>query len=258
MSLTLVPLDLIDPGVSDIGDVVVNTTGDQLGTVPESTLDDDYITEGQYDAQTGTLILTRRNGAVLTISGFITNGNIGQGPVGPSGSAGREGAPGINGRDGQTGPRGCPGPKGDLGPPGPTGPIGPIGPPGVAGPFGPQGPQGIQGIQGPPGKGVNYIRAANTAAMTTSDDGPYFQWGFFNDANAGWTKQILFPTAFPRSMLSFFVFFQDARNSPVSGFVRVATELSGPGSVTLMVDQPASLPGGNPVGWKFYWLAIGD
>lgn len=143
--LTKVPLSMLSGRGQPNSDVRFD--GRDVVVVGETQDAADFgVDGGNYDATTGTLTLTLRNGATLTLQGFTTVNDVGVGQAGPTGPAGRDGKDGQNGRDGDQGPVGCAGPAGKRGREGPRGYMGLPGATGPAGPTGPTGPDGKDGI----------------------------------------------------------------------------------------------------------------
>lgn len=154
-------------------------TGTELSFVDTDSLKNTQIADIKFDSKTGNLVIIKRNGKIVTISGLPTVSILGEGLVGAKGAPGKAGRNGRNGRDGNTGPRGNTGERGVKGKPGPDGedgndgpdgddgyrgnpgPVGPQGPTGVTGPTGPDGPAGedgpscISGAIGPTGPAPN-------------------------------------------------------------------------------------------------------
>lgn len=142
--LTKVPLQLIGASGRPNSDVRFN--GKDVVVTPQQEDENDYgVGGGTFDATSGTLRLTLRNGAILELQGFMTQGDIGVGPAGPQGASGRDGRDGLNGIDGDQGSTGCQGP---AGPPGRQGARGEQGLPGSTGPKGATGPTGPDGKDG--------------------------------------------------------------------------------------------------------------
>lgn len=142
--LTKVPLQMLAAVGRPNSDVRFN--GLNVVVTPQQEDENDYgISGGTFDATSGTLTLTLRNGAALELQGFMTQGEIGVGPAGPQGAAGRDGRDGLNGIDGDQGSTGCQGP---AGPPGRQGPRGEQGLQGSTGPKGATGPTGPDGKDG--------------------------------------------------------------------------------------------------------------
>jgi hypothetical protein len=114
----------------------------------------------EFDNDKGILSLVRKDGTILSVSGFSTLKSLGTGSIGRTGPKGVRGQDGQNGRDGPDGYDGLTGPQGPTGPigiagadgsPGKHGRVGPEGPPGPQGMIGPEGPQGRLGHIGEPG-----------------------------------------------------------------------------------------------------------
>jgi hypothetical protein len=156
-----IPLSMVTPPQT-AGTVVaegVSLTLETPSEVLEPTL--------EYDAVSGTMVLTLPGFAPVTASGLPTIATLGKGQRGLDGA---EGAPGISSplaRPGARGPQGCRGPVGERGAPGPRGPRGQLGPMGPTGVTGPTGPAGVDGVvqvyimsddPGPVGPGALWIR----------------------------------------------------------------------------------------------------
>jgi len=115
---------------------------------------DKLIAEYAFDAETGSLVLVRRNKQVERIFGFFRQSDYGVGPTGPRGLPGKDGKDGRDGRDGKDGDVGCEGPEGKPGTPGEMGNEanpGEVGPPGPDGCEGASGDRGLVGREGPNG-----------------------------------------------------------------------------------------------------------
>lgn len=118
------------------------------------------IASVEFDKDSGVLSVVRKNGQILSVSGFTTLKALGTGPIGKTGPKGPKGMPGHDGREGPDGYDGPVGPMGQTGPigiagadgnPGKHGRVGPEGPPGPQGAVGPEGPMGRLGHIGEPG-----------------------------------------------------------------------------------------------------------
>lgn len=175
--------------------------GSGLEFVDTDALANTQIADIKYDSTKGNLVIIKRSGKIITISGLPTVSLFGEGLPGGKGAPGKPGRNGRNGRDGNTGPRGntgerglkgktgqagndgLDGPDGDDGYPGPRGNDGPQGPTGVTGPTGPDGPAGedgpscISGATGPTGP------APTTTVVVSGGNAPptnktVFAWCF--------------------------------------------------------------------------------
>ena len=143
--LTRIPLPMIYATGQAGSDVRFD--GKAVVVTPQSEDTNDYgLIGGNYDAQSGSLTLTLRNGLSLQLEGFTTVNDVGHGPAGPTGPAGRDGRDGLNGVDGDKGATGCQGPAGPPGRQGPRGEQGVPGPTGAKGDTGPTGPDGKDGF----------------------------------------------------------------------------------------------------------------
>lgn len=137
-----------------------------------------------FNRKTGELNFIRNNGEVLTISGFLTSSQLGEGPRGRKGTKGRNGRTGYLGRDGKKGKKGCEGPlgaKGIIGDRGLDGNdglrgiIGLYGLPGAPGMMGPTGATGIEGFQGPIGaEGPNCMIGLKGETGPTASDSVFY------------------------------------------------------------------------------------
>jgi hypothetical protein len=142
--LTKVPLTMLSAYGSANSDVRFD--GMNVVVTPQTEDENNFgILGGVYDATAGELTLKLRNGAELSLTGFMTQSEIGVGPAGPQGIAGVDGRDGLNGIDGDRGQTGCQGPPG---PPGRQGPRGEQGLPGATGPKGNDGATGPTGADG--------------------------------------------------------------------------------------------------------------
>lgn len=113
---------------------------------------DRMIAEYAFDADTGALVLVRRNKQEERIFGFMRQSDFGVGPTGPRGPAGKDGKDGYEGRDGAKGSTGCEGKEGKPGEPGNVGNEGNPGTIGRPGPDGCEGTTGDRGVVGPTGR----------------------------------------------------------------------------------------------------------
>lgn len=253
MALTRVPLSMVDAGQNANPDEVVAFNGQTLTMESlDQALSDVYVSGGTFDAEIGVLTLSRTDGSLLQVSGFMTSSNIGVGPTGPRGPAGDPGKAGRNGRDGLPGAQGCQGAKGDygpIGPTGPTGPIGPIGPTGVQGPTGPVGPIGQPGLDG----ASPLFYRATTGSYETIQNGRTMQWGRFTSATPTTIRQVLFNLEFTVECTAFFIEWVDPNNSNVAGHTRITSLNKG-----YVEIQTVGIAGANATGWDFFWLAIGE
>jgi len=141
--LTKTPLSMLEAHGEPDSDV--RYSGEAVYTERDKDLNNTGVHSGYFDDATGTLTLTLINGQQLQIAGFLTQGDIGQGPPGAQGISGTDGADGLLGEDGLQGPAGCQGPPGT---PGATGARGQMGPQGEQGPMGPKGDKGDPGENG--------------------------------------------------------------------------------------------------------------
>jgi len=153
--------------------------GENLSFVDTDSLKNTQIADIKFDSKTGILVIIKRNGKIVNISGLPTVSLLGEGLTGGKGAPGKAGRDGRKGRDGSTGPRGNtgergvkgkPGPdgedgvdgvdgddgyRGNIGNPGPQGATGATGPTGPDGPAGEDGPSCISGATGPTGPAPN-------------------------------------------------------------------------------------------------------
>ena len=144
MGLTRTPLTMLDARGTPNSDVRFD--GENITLSADENPNNLGVTGGNFDDATGTLTLNLANGNSLSISGFMTLGNIGVGPAGPQGLSGSDGTDGLFGTDGESGITGCAGPAGAQGLQGPQGVPGLRGATGPAGPTGPTGPAGAAGV----------------------------------------------------------------------------------------------------------------
>lgn len=263
MSLTRTPLAMVE-AQNAIADQKVVFDGQRLVMRNLESLTGNTIVSGcEYDPETGILNIEQTddegNTGVISVSGFMTNGNIGVGPTGPTGPKGNPGDPGRNGKDGRPGIAGCVGPKGDTGQIGPTGPVGPTGPAGTAGPTGPTGPKGETGAAGRDGPEPEFSVDANMVKEKLGKRILYY--GRIVDTTPKTVLRILFKEAFTdSSQRSLQITFADPSGSNVAG---VAKYTLTKGYFELTVD-PAKLPkdsNGQPLpatGWDFWYTVIGE
>jgi hypothetical protein len=268
MALTRVPLTMLDPGANAQAndDVIYNGTVIDVQPVASIGNQDIYVEFGEFDSEIGILLLTRTDGTVLQISGFMTSNNIGRGEPGLQGPKGTQGISGRNGKDGRPGLPGCTGPKGDQGPAGSAGPAGPTGPMGIQGLQGPAGPRGAAGETGPQPVASQLIPGVGATAEYLASPGRVFQWGRFTDAVASQTKTVVFPSALtdltkPHAFLMFWV----SPTSNVANKVRVANISAGTALLIVedsLLDTESDGAGGTrtvaKTGWDFYWILMGQ
>lgn len=157
MSLTRTPLSMLEAKGEPNSDV--RFTGKEVTTQPDVDINNSGLQSAHFNDTSGILTLVLMNGESIEISGFMTQGDIGEGPVGPQGISGIDGTDGLLGQDGERGPTGCQGPPGT---PGATGPRGEMGP---QGPEGPQGPQGDKGDPGEDGVIDIYIQTEDPGSV---------------------------------------------------------------------------------------------
>jgi hypothetical protein len=264
--LTTVPLTMVSAGSNAQPNDQVVFNGDKLEPQnPSNSTTDLHVIDARYDPITGILELIRSDNNIMSISGFMTPGNIGVGPRGATGPQGIPGISGRNGRDGNDGLPGCTGPKGDIGPMGPVGPTGPSGIPGSIGLRGDTGPVGPTGPAGQAGAVPIYITSATSSSERISG-GRVTQWGRFTDATPGLMKSVLLPVALTEDVsvksCSFIMNWINPSNN-VANKVRVES-IAG-GQVTLAVNESllATVPDGlggtttvSPTGWDFYWFLV--
>lgn len=149
-----------------------------------------------FNKRTGTLNFIRHNGEVVEVSGFLTLGQMGEGPRGDKGPRGKKGRDGRIGRDGKKGKTGCEGPIGPTGEAGNKGLDGNDGETGVTGYMGCPGPIGLRGDTGEDGdvgnmgpvgpagpscivgeRGIQGIKPAETVYYgENAPDSNYFLW----------------------------------------------------------------------------------
>ena len=78
----------------------------------ENSTTDNHVSGGSFDNVNGVLTLTFANGDSVSVSGFLTQGDIGDAAQGLQGPVGPAGADGLVGVAGPQGPQGCQGPPG--------------------------------------------------------------------------------------------------------------------------------------------------
>ena len=83
MSLTRVPLNMLDPGANAQAndDVVYNGSEIEAQTIEDQDTNI-YVASGEFDPEIGILTLTRSDDTVIQIDGFMTSNNIGIGTPG--------------------------------------------------------------------------------------------------------------------------------------------------------------------------------
>lgn len=268
MPLTKVPLNMLDPGANaqTNDDVIYNGSEIDLQPVETRETRDVYVEYGEFDPEIGILLLTRTDGTVIQIPGFMTSNNIGRGEPGLQGPKGAQGVAGRNGKDGRPGIPGCTGPKGDQGPAGPPGPAGPTGPRGLTGATGPTGPIGPTGPAGTDGATPELRTAPGASSEKVAASGRVMQWGRFTDAAAGAVKYVDFPSPLtdltkPHSFIIQWI----NPLSNVANKVRVASIETNRATLIVeesMLDTESDGAGGTrPVaktGWDFYWMLMGQ
>ena len=184
------------PNNTDGEDLVVGT-GNGVGFESTATDADLRVAQLKFDASKGLLTLVRAGGSIIETSGFMTNAQIGKGPIGRKGKRGKKGRDGRDGKDGATGESGCTGRNGATGATGLRGNQGPDGAKGLDGIFGERGNKGGRGDQGPEGPtgpdgvvgatGISCIRGATGPTGPTPNpyavfsesiptDQSYFAW----------------------------------------------------------------------------------
>jgi hypothetical protein len=259
---------MLDPGANAQAndDVIYNGTVIDVQPVTSAIIQDIYVEFGEFDPEIGILLLTRTDGTVLQIPGFMTSNNIGRGEPGLQGPKGAQGISGRNGKDGRPGLPGCTGPKGDQGPAGSAGPAGPTGPMGIQGLQGPAGPRGPAGESGTSSAAAQLIRGVAATAEYLASSGRVFQWGRFTDTVAGQTKTVVFPSALtdltkPHAFLMFWV--NPLGN--VANKVRVSNISAGSALLIAeesLLDTESDGAGGTQTvaktGWDFYWILMGQ
>lgn len=261
--ITKLPISMLETdNTARQGDRLV-VEGQDVVTSPEDDSQTSELVSGRFDSMTGALTLELSNKSTITISGFLTETSIGEGPQGIQGPQGAPGVNGRNGLDGRPGIAGCIGPKGDPGPQGRTGPAGPIGP-GGEGSLGPEGPAGPTGPSGLDGKTPKFGRAVS-GSYELYENSSIKQWGRFSVTTNELFQRVIFPRAFStdgaRSVMLQFI-------DPKSA-VRNAVQISNVSrnNFELIVDKnllPKEADGlGEMVpvaatGWDFFWFVIGD
>jgi hypothetical protein len=260
--LTRVPLQLIDPGKGFANDQVLFNGQNLELQDPEENTSDAQITAGQYDAETGTLTLTKADRSVVLIRGLLTKSSVGVGPTGPTGPQGSQGVNGRNGKDGRRGDTGCVGPKGDPGPAGNTGPAGPSGGPGTIGATGPTGPEGKEGKAGRDGK-MPTFGVSESGGYELYSQGSLKLWGRFTTADAAIFQRVVFPEAFTTEAQRVVVLQFVDPASPVKNAVRIDKVNKGNMELSVVqsrLPQVADGAGGTKAapatGWDFFWFVI--
>lgn len=263
MALTKIPVIMLEAGEGSSTGDKLTVEGTDVVEQPDSRAQNAVITGGLFDPTSGVLTLNFSDSSALTVTGFLTNSNIGVGPEGPPGPAGKPGANGRHGIDGRPGTPGCTGPRGYRGPMGPTGPAGPHGGGGSTGPAGPSGPTGPTGPAGEDGKTPEFGKESDSA-FEKYEGSSIKMWGRYTVDDSELFQRVVFPTAFnndnPRAVILQFV----NAGSPVRNAVRISA--LNRANFELMVNQNLlpKEPDGNgdmqPVaatGWDFYWFVIG-
>lgn len=136
---------------SDGTTLKVNTTSGLIEYSSEEPTSELLISQVGFNKKTGELNFVRTNGELLTVTGFLTVAQLGEGPRGAKGVAGKNGKPGRIGRIGKEGKTGCEGPQGVKGIIGEAGLDGEDGELGITGLYGPVGIPGPRGAEGEPG-----------------------------------------------------------------------------------------------------------
>lgn len=262
MSLTRTPLAMVE-APDALTDQKVVFDGQRFVTRDLKSLSGNTVVSGvEYDPETGVLNIeqTDENGqtGVISISGFMTQGNIGIGATGPTGPKGAQGEQGRNGKDGRPGIAGCVGPKGDTGQIGPTGPVGPTGPTGLSGPTGPTGPAGPSGAGGRDAPEPVFV---NDGGQVREQLGKrVLTYGRVTDTGSKTVMRVIFKQSFiDNSPRALFVEFADP-SSPVAA---IAKKTLTRGYFEMTVD-PAKLPldsNGSPLpatGWDFWYFVLGE
>ncbi len=113
--LTRTPLSMVEAQNAKTDQKVV-FDGKRLTTRDLNSLSGNTIVSAaKYDTETGIFVIEQTDEAgitnVITVSGFMTSGNIGRGPTGPTGPRGEAGEKGKDGKDGRAGSQGCAGPN---------------------------------------------------------------------------------------------------------------------------------------------------
>lgn len=262
MSLTRTPLQMIDPEDAQLDQKVVFDGSKLVMRTLESLSGNTIVSAVNYDPETGTMVLLQRDedGATsaITVSGFMTPGNIGRGATGPTGPKGEQGNPGRNGKDGRPGIAGCVGPKGDTGQIGPTGPVGPTGPTGVAGPTGPTGPVGPAGTSGRDAPEPEFVSESGQTREVLGKR--LLCYGRVSQTTAATVKRVLFKKSFTdngdRALL---VLFADP-TAPVASIAK-STLTKGYFELTVATADLPKDANGTAVpatGWDFWYFVIGD
>lgn len=158
----LLRLDQVKTSGDEDGKEIV--AGSEISFVDTDSLANTQIADIKFDSKTGILVIIKRNGKIVQISGLPTTSLLGEGLTGGKGAPGKPGRNGRKGRDGSTGSRGNTGERGVKGKPGPDGEdgidgvdgddgyrgnVGNPGPQGETGGKGETGPDGPAGEDGP-------------------------------------------------------------------------------------------------------------
>lgn len=261
--LTRTPLSMVEAQNAKTDQKVI-FDGKRLTTRDLNSLTGNTIVSAaKYDTETGIFVIEQTDEAgitnVITVSGFMTSGNIGRGPTGPTGPRGEAGEKGKDGKDGRAGSQGCAGPKGDTGAIGPTGPMGPTGPGGVAGPTGPTGPRGETGPAGRDAPEGNYTVTDGQAIDILGKR--VLITGHVNSSEPSLAKRVLFKKTLDNSTnLSAFLQFVEP-NSPIAGKVKISDVTRGYLELSVDPNLLQKDATGNPVpatGWNFYYLIFGE
>lgn len=263
--LTRTPLSMVEAKEA-LPDEKVVFDGQRLVTRKLTSLTGNTrVTGCEYDPETGILNIEQTDelGAigVLSVSGFMTTGNIGIGPTGPTGPKGNAGDKGRNGKDGRPGIAGCVGPKGDAGQIGPTGPVGPTGPTGVAGPTGPTGPTGPAGDAGRDAPEPEFSQDSATGMMKEKMGKRILYYGRVIDTGAKTVLRVLFKEAFTDSSQRALMIEPSDPSSNVfkAGVKKNLTK--GYFELTVNPGDLATDGSGTPVpatGWDFWYFVIGE
>lgn len=152
--LTKVPLFLVMPNKT-AGNVVAQGDSLRVESIPAS----DKQLDGVFDNVNGILSITIPGVGEVSIGGFNTVADLGEGRRGLPGSDGRPGVHGMIGLNGLQGSKGCRGPQGKSGKPGKRGPRG------LEGPIGPTGATGPRGATGADGRVQIYIQSEDPGAV---------------------------------------------------------------------------------------------
>lgn len=146
-----------------------DTLEDEIEFNDREQINDGLIDEVSFDKEEGSLVIVKKNGKVINVSGLLTQSDYGVGEQGPVGEPGLPGFEGYDGEDGEEGEDGCEGPEGSQGS---TGTMGAIGADGVTGVQGPFGQNGLEGIMGPVGeRGINGYEGSRGPAGTECEAG---------------------------------------------------------------------------------------